>query len=192
MSVIAISRQIGAAETAIAPVVAQRLGWKCIDHEILDREVAETGAGMPRVTHFDEHAPGLLESWAHPKEAERYFRALQRVVREYAEEGNAVLVGRGAGFILRGADTLHARLIADMPFRLKRVMELRWASESRAREIIKQNDHDRAAFHRRYFELDWNDPLQYDLVIATSRAGIDRAVEMLVAAATARWPSASG
>lgn len=188
MGVIAISRQIGAGETSIAPAVAERLGWRCLDHEILDREVAETGTNLPRISHFDEHAPGLIESWTHPHEAEGYFEALKRIVCGYAEYGNVVLVGRGSGFILRGTDSLHVRLIADMPFRLKRVMEIRWASEQRAREIIRQNDHDRAAFHHRFFQCDWTDPLLYDLVIPTSKVGIDRAVEMLEAIAKRRWP----
>jgi cytidylate kinase len=188
MGIITISRQIGAGETTIAPAVAEALGWKCIDHQILDRQVAQTGASLPRITHFDEYAPGLIESWTHPNEAERYFRALKSIVAEYAESGNVVLVGRGGGVLLSGSDSLHVRLIADLPFRLLRVMEIRWASEHRAREIIQQNDHDRAAFHRKFLDADWNDPLQYDLVIPTSRLGIDRAIDTLVSIAKSRWP----
>ena len=188
MGIICISRQIGAGETTIAPAVAEALGWKCIDHQILDREVAETGVGLPRITHFDEHAPGLIESWAHPHEAERYFAALKHVMAEYAKGRNVVLVGRAAGFILRGKDALHVRLIADMPFRIRRVMEIRWAGEQHAREIIKQNDHDRAAFHRKFLNVDWNAPLQYDLVIPTSSHGVNVATDMLVAIAKSHWP----
>jgi cytidylate kinase len=142
---------------------------------------------LPHITHFDERAPGLIESWTHPHEADRYFQTLTLIVKEYANSGDVVLVGRGAGFILRGSDSLHVRLVADMPLRLKRVMEIRWASEAHAREIIKQNDHDRAAFHRRFFQLDWNDPLGYDAVIPTSTAGIEKTVELVVAMARSRW-----
>lgn len=188
MGIICVSRQIGAGETTIAPAVAQALGWKCFDHQMLDREVAETGINLPKITHFDEHAPGLIEAWSHPHEAERYFDALKHVIEEYADEGNAILVGRGAGFILRGRDILHVRLIADMPFRLKRVMEIRWAAEHHAREIIKQNDHDRGAFHRKFFHLDWNDTLLYDFVVATSHVGVQGAIDSLVAIARTRWP----
>lgn len=186
---ICISRQIGAAETTIAPVVAERLGWRCIDHQFFDREVAETGASLPSVSHFDEHAPGLIESWTHPHEAEQYFTVLKRVVLEYAGQGNVILVGRGSGFIAQNADRLHVKLIADMPFRLKRVMEIRWASESHAREIIRQNDHDRAAFHKRFLDLDWADPLAYDLVIPSSTLGIERTIDALVGIAKQRWGS---
>jgi len=187
MGIITISRQIGAGETAIAPAVAERLGWECIDQKLLDREVEETGITMPDVVHYDEHAPGLVESWQHPHEAEKYFHALQRIVREYAERGNVVIVGRGARFILKEADALHVRLVADMSFRIRRVMEVRWVNEAPARDIIRQSDHDRAAFHRRCFKVDWEDPLHYHLVLNTSLLGVEGAVDTLVAAARVRW-----
>jgi cytidylate kinase len=190
MGIICIGRQIGAGETTIAQAVAQALGWKCVDHQILDREVAETGASLPRIAHFDENAPGLIESWTHPNEAERYFEALQRILKEYADEGNVVIVGRGAGFTLRDRDVLHVRLIADVPFRVKRVMEIRWASEAHAHEIIGQNDLDRAAFHRKFFGLDWADPFLYDLVVPTSKVGVKNTISMLIAIARSRWPDA--
>jgi cytidylate kinase len=187
MGIIAISRQLGAGETTIAPALAERLGWQCIDHQILDRAVAETGATIPNASHQDENAPGRFESWTHPHEAERYFQALKRILAEYAAKGDVVIVGRGAGFVLHPR-ALHVRLVADMPFRLQRVMELRWTGEHHAREIIKQSDHDRAAFHRRFFNIDWNDPTHYNLVVSTSQTGIERSIAILIATATTFQP----
>ena len=191
MALITISRQIGAGETTIAPAVAQRLGWECVDDKILDREVEETGARLPDVVHHDERAPGLMESWSHPVEAQKYFHALERIMQEYATAGNVVIVGRGGTFLLKDADALHVRLIASMGFRIERVMRIRWVSEGPAREIIRQSDHDRAAFHRHYFKADWEDPMNYDLVLNTSRIGLDQAVETLVSLAQARWGAAT-
>jgi cytidylate kinase len=188
MGIITISRQIGAGETTIAPAVAERLGWECIDNKILDREVEETGIKLPYVVHYDEHAPGLLESWRHPHEAEKYFYALKRIMEEYAARGNVVIVGRGGNFILKDHDALHFRLIADMPFRIERVMQVRWVNEGPAREIIRQNDHDRAAFVRHYFKADWDDPIHYHAVLNTSKLGIETIIERMVAAARTRWP----
>ncbi len=188
MGIITISRQIGAGETTIAPAVAERLGWECIDHKILDREVEETGIKLPYVVHYDEHAPGLLESWQHPQEAERYFHALTRIMKEFADQDNVVIVGRGANFILKEYDALHFRLVADMAFRIRRVMEVRWVNEGPAREIIRQSDHDRAAFHRHYFKADWDDPLHYHAVLNTSKLGIEATIERILAAAELHWP----
>ncbi|HET6382631.1 MAG TPA: cytidylate kinase-like family protein [Armatimonadota bacterium] len=187
MAIITISRQIGAGETSVAPALAERLGWECVDNKILDREVEETGIKMPYVVHYDEHAPGLLESWSHPLEAQRYFEALKRIMKEYAKGSGLVIVGRGGNFILRDADALHVRLVADIWFRIQRVMAVRWVNEGPAREIIVQNDHDRAAFHRHYFKADWNDPLNYHVVLNTSRLGIEQTIETLARMARERW-----
>jgi cytidylate kinase len=192
LGIITISRQIGAGETAIAPAVAERLGWECIDKTLLDREVEETGVAMPYVMHHDEHVPGFVESWQHPREAAKYFGAVKRVVREFADRGNIVIVGRGATWLLDKYDALHVRLIADMGFRLDRVMENRWVNEGPAREIIRQSDRDKAAYYRHFFDLDWSDPLHYHLVLNSSKLGIARTVDGLVAAARLRWPEPEG
>src|SRR5438067_13378941 len=133
MGMITISRQIGAGETTIAPAVAKELGWQCVDQQILDREIEETGITLPYVLHYDERIPGRIEAWRHPHEAEKYFHALRRIMGELARQGDVVIVGRGANFFLKEADALHFRLIADMAFRIRRVMEVRWVNEGPAR-----------------------------------------------------------
>lgn len=191
VGVITISREIGAGETTVAPAVAERLGWECIDHRILDREVEETGIILPHVFHYDERVPGTIEAWRHPNETEKYFAALKRIMEEFAAKGDVVIVGRGANFILSNYDVLHYRLIADMPFRIRRVMEARWVNEGPARAIISDSDRDRAEFVRHYFHADWADPLHYHAVLNTSKLGVETVVERLVTAARARWGSAA-
>lgn len=188
MGIITISRQIGAGETTIAPAVAKQLAWTCVDNEILDREVEETEIAMPYVVHFDERIPGKIEAWRHPQEADKYFYALKRIMEEFAEQGNAVIVGRGANFLLADKDALHFRLIADMPFRIRRVMEVRWVNDGPARDIIAQSDKDRSEFIRHYFHADWDNPEHYHAVLNTSKLGIDTVIERMVAAAKSRWP----
>jgi cytidylate kinase len=187
MGIITISRQIGAGETTIAPAVAERLGWECIDKQILDREVEETGITLPYVVHYDERVPGRIESWRHPEEPQKYFYALKRIMEDYAAKGNVVLVGRGANFFLKDADALHFRLIADMPFRIRRVMEVRWVNEGPAREIIAQNDRDRAEFIHHYFKANWDDPVHYHAILNTSKLGLQTVIERIVAVARSRW-----
>jgi cytidylate kinase len=188
MGIITISRQIGAGETTIAPAVAERLGWETLDHKILDRQVEEAGATLPRVAHYDERAPGVIETWRHPIEPQKYFQALKRVMREIAARGNVIVVGRGGNFLLAEPGALHVRLVADLAFRIQRVMELRWVNEGPAREIIEKCDRERAAFVRHYFDADVNDPLHYDMVLNTSRLGIEGVIETLTNEARRRWP----
>lgn len=187
MGIITISRQLGAGATTIAPEVARRLGWECVDKQILEREVEETGIALPYLVHYDERSPKDTGQRNSSYEPERYFAALQRIIESYADRGDVVIVGRGANFILKRRDALHYRLIADMPFRLKRVMELRWVNEKPAREIIAQSDRERAEFIRHYFHEDVNNPEHYHAVINTSMMGIETIIERIVWAARDRW-----
>lgn len=188
MGIITISRQIGAGETTIAPAVAERLGWETLDQKIMDRQVEEAGATLPRVAHYDERAPGVIEAWRHPIEPQKYFQALKRVMGGIAARGNVVIVGRGGNFLLKEADAIHVRLVADLAFRLQRVMELRWVNEGPAREIIEKCDRERAAFVRHYFGADVDDPLHYHMILNTSLLGIEGVIETLANEARRRWP----
>lgn len=101
-------------------------------------------------------------------------------MRELAEKGNVIVIGRGGNILLRGhPDTIHVRLIADLPFRIRRVMEVRWISEQPAREAVIKNDDNGSLFYKNVFRADPNDPLLYDLVLRTDILGIPRIVDIL-------------
>ncbi len=186
MATITISRQIGAGESSISPELARRLGWELVDHRLLDAQVEKLGGTLPSVMHYDERAPGLLESWTHPHQAQTYFDTLKAAMLEHAARGNVVVVGRAGHLILQSHDALHVRLVADPAFRIRRVMEVRWVAESAAREIISQNDHDRASFLRHYFKHDWSDPVQYDAVLNVSTPGLEHSIQALLTLARLR------
>jgi|YelNatPaOPRAMG01_1025707.scaffolds.fasta_scaffold05657_11 cytidylate kinase len=187
MGIITISRQIGAGEAVVAKSVADKLGWECVDKQILNKEVEDTGINLPYIVHFDERVPQKDEEPPNLKDHEIYIKALQKIIREFADKGDVVIVGRGANFILKDYDALHFRLIADLPYRIQRVMETRWVNEGPARYIIEQNDKDRASFIRRYFHADWEDPVHYHAVLNTSKLGLETVVERIVSAAKSRW-----
>jgi len=98
-----------------------------------------------------------------------------------------VFVGRGAGFILRDRPCVHVRLVAETAFRVRRVMQVRWVGEDQAMAMIRANDEERAAFHRRFFGVDWNDPTHYHATLCTSLAGPEQAARTLAAIVRA-WP----
>jgi cytidylate kinase len=169
--------------------VADALGWPFVDKQILDQEVERTGYARPEVVHLDEHAPSFFERLERRRHADAYFHALAEIMHELAA-GNAVILGRGGNFILRGADALHVRLVASMAYRIRQVQTERLCNPEPARAFIAESDRSRAAFMRHYFRADWNDPLLYDLTLNASYLGENWATEMLLAAARLKWPAA--
>ncbi len=63
MGIITLSRQIGAADTTIAPAVAERLWVESVDNQTLDRQVEQTGFILPDAPHDNERHPEEIEAW---------------------------------------------------------------------------------------------------------------------------------
>jgi len=181
MGIITISRQLGAGETSIAPAVAGRLGWSIADQSILSREAEITGISLPHAMNWDERDPSLIDRLhGHGAEYAAFLNSSRQVMQELAAQDNVVIIGRGGALLLRGhPETLHVRLIADMPYRIKRVMEVRWIDEHPAREIIAKNDHNAALFYRHVFRADQNNSMLYDMVLRTDILGVERIVDIL-------------
>lgn len=181
MGIVTISRQLGAGETAVAPALAKRLGWDIADQSIMNREAEITGLSLPRALRWDEHDPSFIDRLhGQGPEFAAFVGSSRQVMQELAARDNMVIIGRGGNLLLRGhPNTLHIRLIADMPYRVKRVMEVRWIDEHPAREVIAKNDANAAHFYRSIFRADPNDPMLYDMVIRTDIVGIERVVDLL-------------
>ena len=181
MGVITISRQLGAGETAITPALSARLGWTIADQSIMNREAEITGLSLPHILRWDEHDPTFLDRiHGMGSEFATFLKSSRQVMQELSSQGNVIIIGRGANFLLRGQpDVLHVRLIADMPYRIKRVMDVRWVNEQAARDLIAKNDHNAALFDKHIFHADPKDPMLYDIVLRTDVLGIDHVVDLL-------------
>src|SRR5205809_361743 len=103
MGVITILHMDGCGESAIGEKVAESLGWPFVDKQIIDQEVEKTGFARPEVARLDEHAPSFFERLERRRHADAYFHALAEIMHEFAA-GQAVILGRGGNFVLRGID----------------------------------------------------------------------------------------
>lgn len=184
MPIITISRFLGAGETTIAPAVAERLGWRVADQSVVRREAELSGMSLPDAVFWDERDPGFHDLIRKSEPSiSAFIQASREVMRQLAEEDRVVIIGRGGNLLLRDhPDSLHVRLIADTPFRVRRVMEARWVTDQAAHELIAESDRRRAAYFRHVFHVDWNKPELYDLVIKVDRVGIASAIDIVCAA----------
>jgi cytidylate kinase len=112
---------------------------------------------------------------------ERLVKITERVVSEAAEQGKVVLVGRAALAVLAShPGTLHLKIVAPLANRIARVVERQGVDMKQAEKLIHDADSNRARYHKQYYQRDWADPTNYDLVINTARIGIEGAVEVIV------------
>jgi cytidylate kinase len=208
MRVITIAREFGSGGATIARMLADRLGWRLLDRELVN-EVARAANVTPQVVEeFDEKCDawlaGLLRAvwqgsgeWpsglsdADLLDARTMAKLTCPIVEHAAEAGNCVIVGRGAQCILEGRrDTFHAFLYAPLELRKRRVAE-RIGGVSGLVHQIGDKDAERAAHIHKYYGRQWRDPHLYDLMLNT-RCGDEAAVEAILAAARIGAPVHAG
>jgi cytidylate kinase len=196
--VITISREYGSGGAAIGQELANRLGWKLLDRELI-LELARRAHVQPsEVSRMDEHASSFIERllkafwvgntyvWSGPApdvvDSDYLAEMSAIVIREAAKLGRCVIVGRGAQCVLQGReDVFHVFLYGSGPEKLKRI-QTRYPSHTECEAALEEFDRARSAYVRRYYKCDWTLRHLYDLMI-NSDIGIDRAAAVILCAA---------
>lgn len=186
--VITISREPGSGGSEIARRLSKALNMDLIGAQII-QHVADSAKMSRRViASFDEKdvkfrdsllASMFGESRPWPSE---YLRHLTEVVGIIGAFGNAIIVGRGANFILPKDRTFKVRIVAPLETRIKFFMEDRGYSRSQAEQYVIKTENDRRAFMRKHFNADVADPGHYDIIINTGSMSLDGAVDAIISA----------
>jgi len=190
--VIAVSMEPGSGGSIIAAKIAERLGFDYFHRDIVEK-IAKTAKirskvvnslEKERLTGVKDFISSLVEDqYIHP---DTYLRHLLVVISTIAKHGRAVIVGRGANFILPAEDIFSVRVIAPLKKRIRDVALTLGAPIEEAKRRVIQRESRRKAFVRHSFNAEISDPIHYDLTINTGRMSIDSAVEAVIAAVMAR------
>jgi len=184
MAVVTISHQMGAGGPEIGMKLGQKLGYRYVDQELVLDVARRYGVAEDKLSHLDESKPTLFERF--DTETRYYITILQTSLLDFAELDNAVLMGRGGQWLLRGIPhVLRVRVIAPFETRVKRWirrtadMTGETPTQRAAADFVRRDDTDKAGRMRYLYEVDLADPMLYDFTISTERLGYDAAVEMI-------------
>ena len=202
---ITVSRQYGAGGSEVAGRVADLLGWRLVDNELVERVAARTGISAEDMAGIEERTPSFIERLARvfatatpelfppttgtvPELSEATLvRITEAVVEEAARAGRVILVGRAAPAVLsRERDALHVKLVASKGFRTRVAAERLGLDLKEAERVMLQTDAQRERYHREHYARDWADPVGYHIVLNTERLGYDGAAELIVGEARRR------
>jgi cytidylate kinase len=111
---------------------------------------------------------------------EHYYRHLVEVLLALGQQGNKIIIGRGANFVLRRA--IRVRLCATEAFRIHSIMKRENVSDNEARNRITRVEAERSRFINSFFHRDVKDPSEYDLIVNVDRIGFEPAAAAIVAA----------
>ncbi len=180
MAVIAMTREMGTMGKDVAIGVAKRLGLEVIHHELVEGDVAKRMDIEPsKVHHFLEGQPSLMERWKIDKK--KLSRYTAEEILELAERGRVVIRGWGAANLLRSIPhVLCVRVCAPMSFRVKNLKQrLGIYNEQTAWKEIEQNDAAHTRTIRYFFDADWKDPVNYDIVLNTKRLPVEQCIDQI-------------
>jgi cytidylate kinase len=189
---IALSRELGAGGGELAIQLGAALGWRIFDREILQAVAAEERRDEWTLERFDEKGVRAFGEYIAPliipadPGQSRYLVDLTRVVRRLGCEGHAVLVGRGANFILDPTRGLRVRAVAPAADRAKALAHDLGLAPDKARRRIAASDAAQRDFVWQAFQREIEDPAGYDLVVHPRALGLPAAVAAILAAARAK------
>ena len=172
--VICISRQHGSGGSEIAREVATQLDYQFCDRELLEAIATRSRVRQELVAQFDEHVRGALDTYlnnlftGHIFDNTKYMHRLTQVVLGVAQYGSAVIVGRGANFIIAPERCLRVRIVAPLPERVAFVTDHYGSSCEQALCEVTRHDREQRAFIDHHFHREIDDPLAYDLVVNTA------------------------
>jgi cytidylate kinase len=162
------------------------LGWQHFDREIIEAIANRTHARGELVDKFDEHLQGELQTYLYNLftmqmlDNTQYLHHLTKVLLGIAQFGDAVIVGRGANFILPPEAGLRVRIVAPIAFRRQQLVQERGYTEKQAaREIARRDEEQRAFFHH-HFRCQPDDSCAYDVILNTSSIGLDTGVQVIL------------
>jgi len=208
--VVCISAVDGARGEEVAPAVAQALGYRLVDEEIVRRAAHEANVDISQVAEVEKRrsmAIRLLDSLGsntslatfamagyvpgHEAPVESDLRGLIRTtIEELAERGDAVIVAHAASMALGDReDVLKVMLTASRTARQRTLAEQRDLDEKAAAKQVDKGDANRAEYLKRFYGITHESPADYDLVLNTDRLGPDGAVRLVVQAAGAPQPA---
>lgn len=211
MATITISREYGSGGDEIATRVSEILGYRSFDKTLMAQILTETGFSENEVIDYSEDnykvrsfmdrllaRSGTRElgqvSWAEDPTGTRMkepailnesqgIALVQGAIRAAYRKGNVVIVGRGGQVILKGLpDVLHVRVQAPLDTRFGHIAYSKNIHLLGLRKEIVERDQAAADYLRRFYDIDWADPMLYDLLINTTQLNVEAAAQMIVAA----------
>jgi cytidylate kinase len=172
---VALGRQVGARGTTIARALGKLLNWPVYDRELIERVAREMHIPDDRLKGIDEQPVSkileFMEAWSAARQVseDAYVHHMLEVLFALGAHGECVIVGRGAAAVLPAGSTFRVRLVAPRNDRIEVMAQRLGLPHNEAERRMDEIERFREQFSRSHFNKDPADPLNYDLVLNSSR-----------------------
>lgn len=180
MAIITLSRGTFSGGEKLAECLAQRLGYRSISREVLIRAATVYGVSEEKLIKAVEQKPSLKERLALDIDRFHYLSFIQSALCEEAKSDNIIYHGHGGHLLLKGiSHVIKVKVIANREQRIVFAMERNKLSKEEALLYIDNIDKQREKWTKFLYDVDWNDPSLYDIVINLKKIAIPTACEMI-------------
>lgn len=190
--IITIGRECGSGGRSIAQKLAGALSIPFYDRKLIEMAANETGLSEEFVQQAEEKTGSLLYNLYFSSRnlplSDQVFIAQSKVIRQLADQGPCVIVGRCSDYVLRGRqDCVHIFIHAPAALREARVIRDYGVIESAAAAFVQKQDRRRAAYYNHFADGRWGDSRNYDLSL-NSRLGENAVLRILLGAVKEEVP----
>lgn len=188
--IITISRQYGSGGRIIGKKLADEMGIPFYDNELINLAAEKTGLSKECFKEAESVSTGNLllslttltptvDSYGLPLN-EKIFLVQSQVIKEVAEQGSCVIVGRSADYVLsENPNCINVFIHAELEDRVKRAVELYGLDAKNVESAVLKTDKKRAGYYNYFTGRKWGKLENYDLSINTSKISLDDVVYIL-------------
>lgn len=185
--VVTVSRQFGSMGRTIAKQMAEKLGIEFYDRDIVEETAKRMGLPVSVISAKEENANSVYFKRQYPlgmgvsNMQDEIFSIQKNIIEDLAKKESCIIVGRCADSVLADyKNRLSVYIYAPYEKRLQNCTEILKMEEKTARKMIREVDRSRELYHRRYCPEYTDAFSNRDLLIDSSRFGIDKTAEILV------------
>ncbi len=194
-TIITIARQFGSGGREIGQKLAEDYGIKCYDKELLARAAKDSGMCQELFENHDEKPTNsflyslVMDTYSMGYSASGYaemplnhkvFLAQFNAIKDIADEGPCVIVGRCADYALADyPNRVSVFIYGNMDSKIRRIAQKYDLTNAKAKDLMIKTDKKRSSYYNYYTSKKWNDPASYDLCINSSICGIDGTVKLI-------------
>lgn len=192
INVITISREYGSGGRFIGKTVAEKLGWKFLDREIIETAAKESGLSEKFIEQSGEYASattsllfnlaiGSTPNGGMMSLYSEVFNIQRKIICEATDAGNCVIVGRCADYILRECENcMNVFIHSSFEKRAQRITEVYGDKTKSPEKRLKEMDKKRRVYCQNFTGHDWGSTHNYHLCIDSGFYGIEKSAEIIV------------
>lgn len=180
---VSLSREYGSGGRYVGKMIAENLGIKFYDKDIIVKLAEQTGLSEEYIENHEQKRSAisnLHKSYAGADNADELFVKEAQIIEEIADKESCVIIGRCADYILENRENLVKVFVySGMEDKIRRAVTYYGLDKSKAEKEIRRNDKERAIHYKYYTSRNWSNKSNYDICINSDFLGVEKTAELV-------------